>query len=230
MLLATQHRYSQESQEISLHKLTIEGSVTDRMDVIRPFILTGSVLDMGIVDSRRGKRDTGSQLETKTATSLFKQICDQNPDTLGVDIDAEGIEILNKQGFHTRHEDVVSMKLGKTFDTIVAGELIEHLPNPGTFLENMSQHLNPDGTLVITTPNPFYSKQTWKIWRHSQPSVHEEHTCWFDPITLTTLCQMSGLKVDKVYWVQKKNGLLKTLPARFRSYFSHSFILLAKRA
>ena len=213
-----------------MHNLTIEGSVTDRMDVIRPLVRTGSVLDMGIVDSRRGKRDTGSQLETKTATSLFKQICDENPDTLGVDIDAEGIGILNKQGFNTRHEDVISMKLEKTFDTIVAGELIEHLPNPGTFLENMSRHLNPDGTLVITTPNPFYSKQTWKIWRHSQPSVHEEHTCWFDPITLTTLCQMSGLRVDKVYWVQKKNGFLKTLPARFRSYFSHSFILLAKRA
>lgn len=200
------------------------------MEVIRPLVRTGSVLDMGIVDSRRGKRDTESQLETKTATSLFKQICDQNPDTLGVDIDAEGIEILNRQGFNTRHENVISMRLERTFDTIVAGELIEHLPNPGTFLENMSRHLNPGGTLLITTPNPFYSKQAWKIWRHGYPSVHEEHTCWFDPITLTTLCQMSGLRVDKIYWVQKKNGFLKTMPGRFRRYFSHSFMLLAKRA
>ena len=213
-----------------MHKLTIETSVTDRMDVIEPLVRTGSVLDMGIVDSRRGKRDSGSQLKTKTVTSLFRKICDKNPDTLGVDIDAEGIEILNKHGFNTRHENVVTMDLGQTFDTIVAGELIEHLPNPGTFLENMSRHLKPDGTLVITTPNPFYSKQAWKIWRHSQPSVHEEHTCWFDPITLNTLCQMSGLEVDKIYWVQKKKSFLKTLPARFRGYFSHSFIVLAKPA
>ena len=213
-----------------MHKLTIETSVTDRMDVIEPLVRTGSVLDMGIVDSRRGKRDSGSQLKTKTVTSLFRKICDKNPDTLGVDIDAEGIEILNKHGFNTRHENVITMDLGQTFDTIVAGELIEHLPNPGTFLENMSRHLKPDGTLVITTPNPFYSKQAWKIWRHSQPSVHEEHTCWFDPITLNTLCQMSGLKVDKIYWVQKKKSFLKTLPTRFRGYFSHSFIVLAKPA
>ena len=213
-----------------MHKLTIETSVTDRMDVIEPLVRTGSVLDMGIVDSRRGKRDSGSQLKTKTVTSLFRKICDKNPDTLGVDIDAEGIEILNKHGFNTRHENVVTMDLGQTFDTIVAGELIEHLPNPGTFLENMSRHLKPDGTLVITTPNPFYSKQAWKIWRHSQPSVHEEHTCWFDPITLNTLCQLSGLKVDKIYWVQKKKSFLKTLPTRFRGYFSHSFIVLAKPA
>ena len=213
-----------------MHKLTIETSVTDRMDVIEPLVRTGSVLDMGIVDSRRGKRDSGSQLKTKTVTSLFRKICDKNPDTLGVDIDAEGIEILNKHGFNTRHENVITMDLGQTFDTIVAGELIEHLPNPGTFLENMSRHLKPYGTLVITTPNPFYSKQAWKIWRHSQPSVHEEHTCWFDPITLNTLCQMSGLKVDKIYWVQKKKSFLKTLPTRFRGYFSHSFIVLAKPA
>ena len=213
-----------------MHKLTIETSVTDRMDVIEPLVRTGSVLDMGIVDSRRGKRDSGSQLKIKTVTSLFRKICDKNPDTLGVDIDAEGIEILNKHGFNTRHENVITMDLGQTFDTIVAGELIEHLPNPGTFLENMSRHLKPDGTLVITTPNPFYSKQAWKIWRHSQPSVHEEHTCWFDPITLNTLCQLSGLKVDKIYWVQKNKSFLKTLPTRFRGYFSHSFIVLAKPA
>ena len=230
MFLTAQHRYGQVPQEIRLHKLTIETSVTDRMDVIEPLVRAGSVLDMGIVDSRRGKRDSGSQLKTKTVTSLFRKICDKNPDTLGVDIDAEGIEILNKHGFNTRHENVITMDLGQTFDTIVAGELIEHLPNPGTFLENMSRHLKPNGTLVITTPNPFYSKQAWKIWRHSQPSVHEEHTCWFDPITLNTLCQLSGLKVDKIYWVQKKKSFLKTLPARFRGYFSHSFIVLAKPA
>lgn len=213
-----------------MNKLNIDASVTDRLLVIAPLTKTGSVLDMGVVDSRRGKRGTGKRLETKKATSLFKLICDQNPNTLGVDIDAEGIEILRSNGFNTRHEDVMSMDLGQTFDTIVAGELIEHLPDPGTFLKNMSRHLNPDGTLVITTPNPFYSKQSWKIWRHDQPSVHEEHVCWFDPITLNTLCEMSGLRVDKIYWVQKKQGFLKTLPARFRGYFSHSFIVLAKRA
>lgn len=213
-----------------MNKLNIDASVTDRMLVIAPMTKTGSVLDLGVVDSRRGKRGTGERLETKKATSLFKLICDQNPNTLGVDIDAEGIEILRRNGFNTRHEDVMSMDLGQTFDTIVAGELIEHLPDPGIFLKNMSRHLNPDGTLVITTPNPFYSKQSWKIWRHDHPSVHEEHVCWFDPITLNTLCQMSDLRVDKIYWVQKKQGFLKTLPARFRGYFSHSFIVLAKRA
>lgn len=213
-----------------MHHLEFVGSINDRMEVIAPLVGGGNVLDMGIVDSRRGKRDTESRLESKTATSLFKQICDLNKNTLGVDIDEEGVELLKAQGFNTQHADVITMDLGQKFDTIVAGELIEHLPNAGAFLENMAKHLTPDGTLVITTPNPFYSKQTWKIWRYNEPSVHEEHTCWFDPITLSTLCRMSGLDPFEIYWVQKQHGSLKALPARFRSYFSRSFIILAKRA
>jgi len=198
------------------------------MTIIAPLVREGAILDMGIVDSRRGKRDTSSRLERKTATSLFKQICDLNRNTMGVDIDGEGISILKEMGFNTRHEDVITMDLGQKFDTIVAGELIEHLPNAGAFLENMVKHLNPDGRLVITTPNPFYSKQTWKIWRYGEPSVHEEHTCWFDPITLSGLCRMSGLEPVETYWIQKRKALLKTLPAKLRGYFSHSFILVAK--
>ena len=212
------------------NSITYAGSVNDRMDVIMPLIRNGRILDMGVVDSRREKRDTKTQIENKVASSLFKQICDANSNTMGVDIDSDGVEILRKQGFDTQTADVVSMDLGEQFDTIVAGEIIEHLPNTGMFLENMARHLKNNGTLVITTPNPFYSKQSWKIWRYNKPSVHEEHTCWFDPITLTYLCRLSGLEPYEVRWVQHSGSPLKALPAKFRDYFSHSFIVLARRA
>ncbi len=210
--------------------LTQAQIVTDRIEVILALVQSGRTLDMGIVDSRREKRDTHSQIEQKVASSLFKQINDANSDTLGVDIDSDGVDLLREQGFNTKTADVVTMDLGEKFDTIIGGEIIEHLPNVGLFLENMSRHLKDDGTLLVTTPNPFYSKQTWKIWRHNKPSVHEEHTCWFDPMTLAYLCRLSGLEPYRVIWVQKSNSPLKALPAKFRSYFSHSFILLARRA
>ena len=203
------------------------GCVSDRMTAIAPLVSSGAVLDLGVVDSRRAKRSTDSRLEKKTATSLFSKICEINSHTLGVDIDKQGIEILQSQGYHVRHADVMTMNLNQSFDAIIAGELIEHLPNPGLFLENMVRHLNPGGTLLLTTPNPFYSKQTWKIWRYGEPSVHEEHTCWFDPITLSALCRLSGLEPTAIYWVQKRNSWLKSLPSRARNFFSHSFILTA---
>ncbi len=212
-----------------MSSLNFVGTIANRMEIIAPLVKSGKVLDMGVVESRRGRRDTESQLERHHSNLLFRQICELNSNCLGVDIDSEGIELLTEQGFNARTADVVTMDLEEQFDTIIAGEIIEHLPNVGQFLENMYRHLSTDGTLVITTPNPFYSKQSFKIWRYNCPQVHEEHTCWFDPITLCNLCRMCGLNPYAVHWVQPKSDWFKALPARFRSYFSHSFMILAKR-
>ncbi|MBN2331870.1 MAG: class I SAM-dependent methyltransferase [Deltaproteobacteria bacterium] len=209
--------------------LNFKAPITDRMAVIRPFVAQGSVLDLGVVDSRRLRHDTLDRL-AKKPNLLFRQICEINVQAFGVDIDDEGIEILRQQGFHVQTADVVTMSLEQRFDTIIAGEIIEHLDNPGQFLRNMGRHLTPTGTLIISTPNPFYCKQIWKILRRNQPSVHEEHTCWFDPSTLSHLCRMSGLDPYAIYWLQSKKQLFKTWPQFFRTYFSHSFMVLAKQA
>ena len=42
------------------------------------------------------------------------------------------------------------------FDTVIAGEMIEHLRNPISFLEGTFQVLNPGGRLVLSTPNPYH--------------------------------------------------------------------------
>jgi len=43
--------------------------------------------------------------------------------------------------------------LRRGFDVIVAGELIEHLENPGVFLASAARHLGKGGVLFLTTPN-----------------------------------------------------------------------------
>src|SRR5260370_20339273 len=40
-----------------------------------------------------------------------------------------------------------------TFDAEIALELLEHLPNPRTFLERATAMLKPSGTLLLTMPN-----------------------------------------------------------------------------
>lgn len=204
--------------------------IKDRMKIIGPLVKDRKTMDLGVVDSRRNHATTGDRLVEKSASLLFYQICKTNPETLGVDIDEEGVKILQEQGFHTKTADVTAMDLGEQFDTIVAGEIIEHLVNPGQFLCNARKHLTPNGTLIITTPNPFYCRQTWKIWRYKTPMVHEEHTCWFDPITLKKLCSMCGLELYETYWLRSgKEQRLKTWPQLFRNYFSHSFMSLVRR-
>jgi SAM-dependent methyltransferase len=210
------------------HALPFKDVITNRMAVIGPLVTGKKVLDLGVVDSRRQKFGTKDRLEKKT-NLLFKDIHALNPDVLGLDIDGEGVKILAESGFNVVEGDATSADLNRQFDTIVAGEIIEHLENPGMFLRNMARHLAPNGVMVITTPNPFYAKQTWKIWRYNEPQVHEEHTCWFDPVTLSRLCDMCGLTVREIHWVREKSLGLKNWKAAFRTYFSENFLMVCQR-
>ena len=44
-------------------------------------------------------------------------------------------------------------KINKKFDTIIAGDIIEHLDNPKNFIKFCFEHLNTNGRFILTTPN-----------------------------------------------------------------------------
>ncbi len=202
-------------------------TVKDRFSVIKEYVRNRTVLDIGCVDSRPAKEATDDRIERK-CDLLFQRIVEINPKALGVDIDKLGIDILKTKGYSVECANAENMDLGRRFDVIVAGEIIEHVENPGRFLGNMMRHLNREGVLIISTPNPFYAKQTWKIWRYGQPAINEGHTCWFDPITLDQLLDRAGFEPIEGYWIQPPGDLFKTWKQHFRVYFSHSFLRIAR--
>jgi SAM-dependent methyltransferase len=182
----------------------ISKTIRDRFPIIEQYVRDRTVMDLGCVDSRAARHDAAARIEYK-ANLLHKRIAEVN-------------------------RDVLTMDLGKRFDTIIAGEIIEHLENPGKFLRNMHKHLNPGGTLIISTPNPFYAGSAWKIWRYGEPAVHEEHMGWQDPTTLGQLLKRTGFEPFAGYWIQPHPAILKTWKRLLRPYFSHTFMLLARAA
>ncbi len=201
----------------------------NREDVIAQYVSAGSVLDLGVVDSRRTHAPTGQRL-AGFATSLHQRIRLLNPNVLGVDVDAEGIGILQRRGYNVLCADVETMALDRRFDTIVAGEIIEHLGNPRRALVSMRDHLKPSGRLILTTCNPFYINNFWKILKYNDIQVHEEHTAWFDPHTLGRLLNLSGFEVLRLCWIKAKrlHGRWRVLPARLRTYFHSNFLMVAR--
>jgi 2-polyprenyl-3-methyl-5-hydroxy-6-metoxy-1,4-benzoquinol methylase len=207
-----------------------ETTIRDRFEIIEPYVRGDCrVMDLGCVDARHARHNSTTRIEYK-ANLLHKRIAEVNPRVLGVDIDREGISVLKSKGFNVTVADVQTMDLDRQFDTVVAGEIIEHLENPGGFLRNMHQHLRPGGVIIISSPNPFYAGSSWKIWRYGKPAVHEEHVSWQDPTTLTQLLKRTGFEPIEGYWIQPIPKLFKTWKRLLRPYFSHSFMIVAEKA
>jgi 2-polyprenyl-3-methyl-5-hydroxy-6-metoxy-1,4-benzoquinol methylase len=115
----------------------------------------------------------------------------------GIDISRSGLDEMREAGFDNLHcASAETFDLGEQFDTVVAGELIEHLANPGAFLERALAHLRPGGRIVLSTPYPFsVSYSLYALRNYPRTCENEEHVMWFCPRTLSALAERCGLLV-----------------------------------
>lgn len=121
----------------------------------------------------------------------------QDPNTVGIDISSQNVLVLQEKGFSNVHvQNAEQFSLPEKFDTIVAGELIEHLSNPGMFLQRAREHLTAGGRVVLTTPYPFSLLYIlYALFKFPKTCQNPEHTCWFCPQTLKTLAKRYGYKI-----------------------------------
>lgn len=85
-----------------------------------------------------------------------------------------------------------SFRLPARFDVIFAGDLVEHLSNPGLFLDSCAAHLKPGGRLILTTPNCFSFFSLTEKMTKPEPTVNKDHTCYFNFKTLKQLLHKNG--------------------------------------
>lgn len=118
-------------------------------------------------------------------------------DVWGIDLLPNRIAALRDAGvLNVFVADAQDYSLGYKFDTIIAGELIEHLPNPGAFLTCSARHLAPRGQIVLTTPYVHGLEfVSYALLRFPTTCPNPEHTFWLCPTTLATLAASSGLRL-----------------------------------
>lgn len=160
-----------------------------RSTVILEWVTGPDVLDVGCA---------GHVPEPESPYWLHGVLEKRFPGVVGIDIHEENILRLKEMGYRNLHiASAEDFKLHRKFDTIVCGELIEHLSNPKGFLLQCRRHLKPEGRIVLTTPYPFsllYTLYAWLKFPHT--CQNPEHNSWFCVSTLQTFVERCGLKTD----------------------------------
>lgn len=87
------------------------------------------------------------------------------------------------------------------FDKIFAGDLIEHLTNPGLFLNACRNLLKKNGQLILTTPNTFNLFNLAEKITKYEPTVNPDHTFYFNTKVLRVLLQKCGFTVTAIAYV-----------------------------
>jgi len=171
-------------------------------EIIKTGILKNKrVLDVGCIGYPVGNIEYGG------LTLIHQKVKRIAKKLVGLDINKKAIEKYRKEGFDLRYQDLEkSFNLKEKFDVILANEIIEHLNNPGFFVDNMKKQLADNGKLVISTPNAqgvsFFFQRLLKktvsgiaVW---------DHTHWHSEETLKVLLARRGMRIIKIWCVQEE--------------------------
>jgi len=171
----------------------------DRIARIRELAKDKSVLDVGCVSheaSAEGAREW-----------LHRHVCEVARDCLGVDILESDIADLKAKGYNVMAHDLCQSKLPRQFELIVCGEIIEHLPGVGVFLDNIRDSLIDGGKLVLSTPNPWFLGTILRniLPGHCLPGSMD-HVAWYDPSTVMELADRHGFCVEEIAGINPLPG------------------------
>jgi 2-polyprenyl-3-methyl-5-hydroxy-6-metoxy-1,4-benzoquinol methylase len=108
---------------------------------------------------------------------------------------------LEEAHFHDSHFDVVS-----------AGDVLEHVPDPASFLGEIKRILKPDGIVYIAVPNfqsfHYHTMSFIAKFNNKNYFVLPHHLYHFSPATLSRLLEITGFEI--VEKISSESRLLET--------------------
>ena len=155
----------------------------------------------------------------------------------GIDLDFDDAR-LPQEGPRYSQQSAENFSLNKRFDMLFAGDVLEHLSNPGLFLSAARRHLKPGGRMVVSTPNCFNLFNLAEKLVKPEPTVNHDHTCYFNRKTLATLLAKNGWKLQKTHFLyslgchyresmaKKAQNALYWLASRMTSKFVETLVVV----
>lgn len=151
--------------------------------VIKP---TDKVLDVGF----------WGQANTKDMAAWPHRIIESiTPNLWGVDLEYDPAALTHPERYQKASAEDFAFE--ERFDVIIALDLIEHVPNPGRFLECAKHHLAPGGRLVMTTPNAFNLFVLAGKLSRSEPPINSDHVAYYNRPTMFVLLKKCGWRIER---------------------------------
>lgn len=119
------------------------------------------------------------------------------------------------------------------FDTIFAGEVIEHLENPKLFISGAKRSIKDNGLFILTTPNPwcitYVLGEYTGMWR--TPSDKEYHKFLWDLKTMKRWLRNEGWKIEASGYVGlSQNIILNVLRRVLPKMHIHIFVVARRKS
>jgi SAM-dependent methyltransferase len=125
-------------------------------------------------------------------------------DVVGIDVDREALEKAAELGIEAiwaDAEEPLPFEDG-SFDIVVAGELLEHVRDPGALVGETHRVLQPRGTFVGSVPNAFRVKNRLRFLAGRQPERDPTHLHIFTPHDIRHL--LSGFEDVRLHFVASR--------------------------
>ena len=196
--------------------------VVERQDYLLTKCAGKRVLHLGAVDSYKGQ-----------ICGLHRQLMRVTDGLVGIDIDRDGIEQAKAAGIHNIQygdlEKLEELDIEDEFDVIAAGGVIEHLSNPGVFLEGIKRFFGSQTEMILTTPNAF-SLHRFFLSLGRLEYVHPDHVCYYSYTTLRHLLESHGFVITEelAHILQGRFRNLRQLLSRINLHFANGLIFVVK--
>lgn len=171
----------------------------DRLTLLPQMVRGRRVLHVGFGDHLElldEKRSSG--------TWLHDLLCDAAAECVGVDVDAQIVAAARERGVSDVYVlDVTEPApdqpvMGRDFDVILFGEVLEHIPDPVNFLSSTRRALGSPGMeFIVTVPNAWAFDTLRNVGRNVE-MINTDHRFWFTPYTLAKVMTDAGLEVTDI--------------------------------
>ena len=172
-----------------MHRLP-KADLVDRVAYLCEHAAGRRVIHVGFVDS--GCRT----MQEQAGAWLHGHLLPVASSLVGIDVDETGVQAATDAGYEAyaadcRDADALAALELKPADLVIAGEIIEHLDDPGAFLAGLHTLVAPGGELIVSTPNAYGLFNVFASLARREIN-HPDHVLMFTWRTLTNLAARHG--------------------------------------